>query len=147
MTNDIDGPGRITFADRAPSKSTVAHEIAHVLQFRRGQPQTDAALGRRDDPAEREAEHAAQQVASRGSVQIQQTPAARMHLQEREEASAMERAVYQFFQRLTFLFGFGGLKAYKAKFASSWEPRYLIYRHALDLPKVGIALGKVSKLK
>ena len=66
---------------------------------------------------------------------------------EREEASAMERAVYQFFQRLTFLFGFGGLKAYKAKFASSWEPRYLIYRHALDLPKVGIALGKVSKLK
>jgi len=67
--------------------------------------------------------------------------------QEREEASAMERAVYQFFQRLTFLFGFGGLKAYKAKFASSWEPRYVIYRHALDLPKVGIALGKVSKMK
>ncbi len=66
---------------------------------------------------------------------------------EREEASAMERAVYQFFQRLRFLFGFGGLKAYKAKFASSWEPRYVIYRHALDLPKVGIALGKVSKLK
>jgi phosphatidylglycerol lysyltransferase len=66
---------------------------------------------------------------------------------EREEASAMERAVYQFFQRLTFLFDFGGLKAYKAKFASSWEPRYVIYRHALDLPKVGIALGKVSKLK
>jgi lysylphosphatidylglycerol synthetase-like protein (DUF2156 family) len=66
---------------------------------------------------------------------------------EREEASAMERAVYQFFQRLTFLFNLGGLKAYKAKFASGWEPRYVIYRHALDLPKVGIALGKVSKLK
>jgi phosphatidylglycerol lysyltransferase len=66
---------------------------------------------------------------------------------EREEASAMERAVYQFFQRLTFLFSFGGLKAYKAKFASNWEPRYVIYRHALDLPRVGIALGKVSKLK
>jgi lysylphosphatidylglycerol synthetase-like protein (DUF2156 family) len=53
----------------------------------------------------------------------------------------------QFFQRLTSLFSFGGLKAYKAKFASLWEPRYVIYRHALDLPKVGIALGKVSKLK
>lgn len=66
---------------------------------------------------------------------------------EREEASAMERAVYQFFQRLTFLFSFGGLKAYKAKFASRWEPRYVIYRHALDLPKAGIALGKVSKLR
>src|SRR5262245_1641564 len=67
--------------------------------------------------------------------------------QEREEASAMERAVHQFFQRLTFLFGFGGLKAYKAKFASHWEPRYVIYRHALDLPRLGVALGKVSKLK
>ena len=67
--------------------------------------------------------------------------------QEREEASATERAVYQFFQRLTFLCSFGGLKAYKAKFASHWEPRYIIYRHALDLPKVGGALGKVSKLK
>jgi phosphatidylglycerol lysyltransferase len=67
--------------------------------------------------------------------------------QEREEASATERAVYLFFQRLTFLFSFGGLKAYKAKFASRWEPRYVIYRHALDLPKVGVALGKVSRLK
>jgi phosphatidylglycerol lysyltransferase len=67
--------------------------------------------------------------------------------QEREEATATERAVYQFFQRLTFLFSFGGLKAYKAKFASHWEPRYVIYRHALDLPRIGVALGKVSKLK
>lgn len=54
---------------------------------------------------------------------------------------------HQFFQRLTFLFSFGGLKAYKAKFASHWEPRYVIYRHAFDLPRVGVALGKVSKLK
>jgi phosphatidylglycerol lysyltransferase len=67
--------------------------------------------------------------------------------QEREEASATERAVHQFFQRLTFLFSFGGLKSYKAKFASRWEPRYVIYRHALDLPRLGVALGKVSKLK
>jgi lysylphosphatidylglycerol synthetase-like protein (DUF2156 family) len=63
------------------------------------------------------------------------------------EASVMERAVHQFFQRLTFLFDFSGLKAYKAKFASLWEPRYVIYRHALDLPKVGVAFGKVSKLR
>jgi lysylphosphatidylglycerol synthetase-like protein (DUF2156 family) len=49
-------------------------------------------------------------------------------------------------QRLPFLFSFGGLKAWKAKFASDWEPRYLIYRHAIDLPKVGVALGKVSEL-
>jgi phosphatidylglycerol lysyltransferase len=34
----------------------------------------------------------------------------------------------------------------ESKFASDWERRYLIYRHALDLPKVGVALGKVSEL-
>jgi lysylphosphatidylglycerol synthetase-like protein (DUF2156 family) len=37
--------------------------------------------------------------------------------------------------------------ASKAKFASRWQPRYVIYRHALDLPRLGVALGKVSKLK
>jgi lysylphosphatidylglycerol synthetase-like protein (DUF2156 family) len=47
---------------------------------------------------------------------------------------------------MNFLFSFGGLRAYKAKFASRWEPRYVIYRNALDLPKLGIALGKVSEL-
>jgi lysylphosphatidylglycerol synthetase-like protein (DUF2156 family) len=66
--------------------------------------------------------------------------------QEREEASAAERATHLFFQRLNFLFSFGGLKRYKAKFATDWEPRYAIYRHALDLPKLGVALNKVSEL-
>jgi len=66
---------------------------------------------------------------------------------EREEASAMERAVHQLSRRLMFFFSFAGLKAYKAKFTSPWEPRYEIYRYALDLPRVGIALGEVSKLK
>jgi phosphatidylglycerol lysyltransferase len=66
--------------------------------------------------------------------------------QEREEASAAEKAVHSFFQRLNFLFSFSGLKAYKAKFADYWEPRYVVYRNALDLPKVGIALGKVSEM-
>jgi phosphatidylglycerol lysyltransferase len=65
---------------------------------------------------------------------------------EREEATATERAVHLFMQRLPFLFSFSGLKAWKSKFASDWEPRYLIYRNALDLPKVGVALGKVSEL-
>jgi hypothetical protein len=41
----------------------------------------------------------------------------------------------------------GAWWASAASFASSREPRYVIYRHALELPKVGIALGRVSKLK
>jgi phosphatidylglycerol lysyltransferase len=67
--------------------------------------------------------------------------------QENEEATAEEKAVHFFFQRLNFLFSFSGLKHYKAKFATFWEPRYLIYRNVLDLPRLAIALGRVSEVK
>jgi phosphatidylglycerol lysyltransferase len=67
--------------------------------------------------------------------------------QEREEASAEERAIHSFFQQLNFLFSFRGLRQYKAKFATSWEPRYLIYRHPLELPRLALALRRVSELK
>lgn len=65
---------------------------------------------------------------------------------EREKASAAEKAVHAFFQRLNFLFSFNGIRQYKAKFADAWEPRYVIYRNVFDLPQVGLALGKVSEL-
>jgi len=63
-----------------------------------------------------------------------------------EQASPEERAIHAFFQRLNFLFSFRGLLAYKAKFATSWEPRYSVYRNVLDLPRLAIALSRVSKL-
>lgn len=66
--------------------------------------------------------------------------------QPREQASAAERAVHAFFQRLNFLFSFAGLKQFKGKFATSWEPRYVVYRNVLDLPRFGLALSRVSKL-
>lgn len=66
--------------------------------------------------------------------------------QEREEATPEERAIHTFFQQLNFLFSFRGLRQYKAKFATSWEPRYLVYRHALELPRVALALRRVSEL-
>lgn len=66
--------------------------------------------------------------------------------QEREEASVAEKAVHSFFQRLNFLFSFNGLKAYKAKFADSWEPRYVVYRNVFDLPKLGVALSLISEV-
>jgi len=66
--------------------------------------------------------------------------------QEHEEASPEERAIHAFFQHLNFLFSFKGLLAYKAKFASIWEPRYVVYRSALDLPKLALALSRVSEL-
>ena len=67
--------------------------------------------------------------------------------QEKEEASQQERAVHAFFQQLNFLFSYKGLRAYKAKFASVWEPRYAVYRNVLDLPRLAIALGKVSAIR
>jgi phosphatidylglycerol lysyltransferase len=67
--------------------------------------------------------------------------------QEREEATAEERAIHGFFQQLNFIFSFRGLRYYKAKFATHWEPRYLIYRNALELPRIAFALRRVSELK
>ena len=67
--------------------------------------------------------------------------------QEREHASVEERAIHGFFQQLNFLFSFRGLRHWKAKFATSWEPRYLIYRNVLDLPRLALALRRVSELK
>jgi phosphatidylglycerol lysyltransferase len=66
--------------------------------------------------------------------------------QEKEEASREERAIHYFFQHLNFIFSYSGLREYKAKFASFWEPRYVIFRSALDLPRLALALGKVSEL-
>src|SRR6185436_16265241 len=67
--------------------------------------------------------------------------------QQYETVSAGEKVIHRLFQRLNFLFSFSGLRAYKAKFASYWEPRYLVYRNISDLPRMALALGKVSTIK
>ena len=64
-----------------------------------------------------------------------------------EEPGPEERAVHAFFQRLNFLFSFKGLRAYKAKFATGWEPRYVVYTNVFQLPRLAIALERVSALK
>jgi phosphatidylglycerol lysyltransferase len=66
--------------------------------------------------------------------------------QEHEEASAEERAVHYFMQQLNFLFSYQGLLHYKSKFATIWEPRYIIYRNVLNLPRVARAISEVSEI-
>ncbi|HEX5000657.1 MAG TPA: phosphatidylglycerol lysyltransferase domain-containing protein [Terriglobia bacterium] len=66
---------------------------------------------------------------------------------EKEEASKEERAVHYFFQRMNFLFSFQGLLHFKSKFATTWEPRYLIHRNVLDLPRIAFAMARVSELR
>jgi len=67
--------------------------------------------------------------------------------QQHETVSTGERVIHQFFQRLNWVFSFSGLRAYKGKFASFWEPRYIMYRNITDLPRIALALGKVSTIK
>ena len=55
---------------------------------------------------------------------------------ENEDALPEEKAVHYFFQRMNFLFSYTGLMHYKAKFAAIWEPRYLVYPHVLELPRL-----------
>jgi phosphatidylglycerol lysyltransferase len=64
-----------------------------------------------------------------------------------EHPSAEERAVYYLMRHLNFLFSYAGLHHFKAKFADAWEPRYLLYQNALDLPQVALALARVSELR
>ena len=66
--------------------------------------------------------------------------------QEHERASREERAVHYFMRQLTFIFSFEGIRAYKAKFATSWEPRYAVYPNVLDLPRLAFALRNVSEI-
>jgi len=64
-----------------------------------------------------------------------------------EHSSPEERAVNYLMRHLNFIFSYAGLHHFKAKFADSWEPRYLIYQNALALPQVALALAKVSELR
>jgi phosphatidylglycerol lysyltransferase len=65
---------------------------------------------------------------------------------EGEEPTPEERAIHYFMQRMNFLFSFKGLHAFKVKFATSWEPRYVVYQNLFDLPRHAIAINAVSKL-
>lgn len=63
-----------------------------------------------------------------------------------EEPALEERAVHAVIQNLGFLFSFEGLRRFKAKYATSWEPRYLVYESRLELPRLGLALREVSEI-
>ncbi|HKR12355.1 MAG TPA: phosphatidylglycerol lysyltransferase domain-containing protein [Pyrinomonadaceae bacterium] len=66
---------------------------------------------------------------------------------ESEQPTLEERAVHYFVRHLNFIFSYSGLRHYKAKFADTWEPRYLIYQNTLALPKIALALTSVSELR
>jgi phosphatidylglycerol lysyltransferase len=88
-----------------------------------------------------------QYARERGYARVSLGMAPMTGFEDREEATAEERAIHGLFQRLDFLFSFRGLHHYKAKFATSWEPRYLVYRNALELPRTAFALRWLSEIR
>lgn len=63
-----------------------------------------------------------------------------------EEASLEEMAFYRLTNYLDSFFSMKGLRVYKAKFASFWEPRYLVYRYRHDLPRFVNAINNLCEL-
>jgi phosphatidylglycerol lysyltransferase len=83
----------------------------------------------------------------RGYTRVSLGMAPMTGFQKCEEATMEERAIHGLFQKLDFLFSFRGLFRYKAKFATSWEPRYLVYGNVLELPRTALALRRLSEVK
>jgi phosphatidylglycerol lysyltransferase len=63
--------------------------------------------------------------------------------QENEKVSFTESAVHTIFKRLNFLFNYEGLKVFKDKFATSWEPKYLVYQNLPQLPMLALSIKKL----
>jgi phosphatidylglycerol lysyltransferase len=63
---------------------------------------------------------------------------------DQEESSLEERAIHDFLRRQDFIFSYSGLYQFKKKFATTWEPRYVIYRNILDLPAMALALNRLA---
>ncbi len=63
--------------------------------------------------------------------------------QEKEQVSFTEFTIYSIFKRLNFLFNYEGLKVFKKKFATSWEPKFLVYKNASSLPALALSIKNV----
>ncbi len=66
--------------------------------------------------------------------------------QESESVTFEERLVHVFFSHLNFLFSFSGLRQFKSKFATGWEPRYAVFQRFVDLPRLALAIQRASRV-
>lgn len=73
-------------------------------------------------------------------------PAPILELPSNETASFEEKAFYRLAHHLDGFFSMSGLRQYKAKFATIWEPRYLIHRRTADWPRVLRAFTNLTEL-
>ncbi len=61
------------------------------------------------------------------------------------DAPPVERALRHLNTHMERFFSVRGLYAYKDKFGPRWEPRYLAYQTDLDLPRVSVAIVRVTE--
>ena len=59
--------------------------------------------------------------------------------------STDEHVVHWVMKRMPFLFRSDSLRRFKAKYADDWTPRYAVYQSRLDLPRLALALRRVSE--
>jgi phosphatidylglycerol lysyltransferase len=64
-----------------------------------------------------------------------------------QSLSPADAAVRLLYKYGGFMFRFKGLREYKDKFASTWEPRYLIYPSEAELLGISLAVSRAGELK
>jgi phosphatidylglycerol lysyltransferase len=63
-----------------------------------------------------------------------------------EHITLEERAVQWAMKRFPALFRADSLRRFKSKYAHTWEPRYDVYRHRFDLPRLALALRDIAEI-
>lgn len=61
-------------------------------------------------------------------------------------STAEERVAHWLVRRMPFLFRSDSLRRFKAKYANDWTPRYAVYQNLWDLPRLALAIRRVSEL-
>jgi phosphatidylglycerol lysyltransferase len=60
------------------------------------------------------------------------------------QAIPIEKGMNYLYEHLNSIYIFQGLRAYKDKFHTRWEPRYFVYPRLADLPAVVVALVRAD---
>ena len=83
---------------------------------------------------------------SQGFHYFSMGPAPITHLDPHDQATQEEKIFYELTHVLDSFFSMEGLRNYKAKFATIWEPRYIIHHRITDWPRVLNAFTDLTEM-
>ncbi len=90
--------------------------------------------------------HAFSDLKARGYTQVNLGLAPLCGFAPGERSHWEERFVHRFLKHFSRILNFEGLRTFKAKYASLWQPRYIVYPSALSLPLLGLALRGATEI-